>query len=185
MSDFRLFFDLGWGHIMNLEAADHILFLLALIMIFSFKDWRKVLLMVSFFTLAHTASMAALAFGLIKVQTHWVEVGIMLTIIITAISNLIGRSAGWHIAFSFIFGLIHGLGFAHSFVLMSRTYGQKWLLLLAFAAGIEAAQIVLIILFLSILWVLRKPMKISEKILTVALSFFILGYSLSLLLERI
>ncbi len=67
MSDFRLFFDLGWGHIMNLEAADHILFLLALIMIFSFKDWREVLLMVSFFTLAHTASMAALAFGLIKV----------------------------------------------------------------------------------------------------------------------
>ncbi len=190
MSQFDLFFHLGLKHILNLDAADHLLFLLALTSIFTFKDWKHLLAMVSLFTVSHTLSLAAAVYGRVKISDYWVELGIVLTIMITAVSNLLVKNhkaaVRWHLAFAFLFGLIHGMGFAHAFLMVSQGYGSKLYALLVFALGVETGQLAVIVLIVTVMSVLfRGLLKTSEKTLTTGTVFFILGYSLSLLLERL
>ena len=190
MSQFDLFFHLGLKHILNIDAADHLLFLLALTAIFKLKDWKHLLAMVSLFTVSHTLSLAASAYGWVKTSDYWVELGIVLTIIITALSNLFVKNhktaVQWHLTFAFLFGLIHGMGFAHAFLMISQGYKSKLYSLLVFALGVETGQVIVIVLIVAVLSIVfRRLLKTGEKTLTVGSVFFILGYSLSLLIDRI
>jgi hypothetical protein len=185
MNDFQLYFRLGLNHIISWSSIDHILFLLALIIVFSLRDWRKLLYLVSLFTVAHTSSLILSVYGILQVDETLIETLILWTILITAFSNLAINNprqvAGIHYYFSFFFGLIHGLGFATDFKMMITGQSQKLFPLLSFAAGIEIAQIILGSIILIVFLILNKIIKINQKELYRLISAVIIGYILAII----
>src|ERR1700753_3199179 len=147
MQDFSLYFHLGTGHILTLEALDHILFMAALCLRYLMKDWKKVIILVTAFTIGHSITLALSALGLVHFATRWIEFLIPLTIVATAINNLIQQPGQVEhpsklpviYFFALFFGLIHGLAFASSLLSL---VGKEGILvpLLAFNLGIDTAQ---------------------------------------------
>lgn len=185
MNDFQLYFKLGLHHILNWSSIDHILFLLALILVFTFKDWRKLLYLVTFFTIAHTTSLLLSVYGVIQVDENLIETLILWTILITALSNIVITNRKTltqvHYYFSFLFGLIHGLGFAKDFKMIITGQSEKLLPLLEFALGIETAQIILGIIILLVLTILSAIWLKKSRDLYILVSGMIMGYVLALL----
>jgi len=162
MQDFKLYFGIGIEHILNPEALDHILFVAALCLRYLIKDWKKVVVLVTAFTIGHSVTLALSALGLVHFPTRWIEFLIPLTIVATALNNLVQKPDRLEhpsrlpliYFFALFFGLIHGLAFANS--LLSLVGKDDLILpLLAFNLGIEAAQLVVVaaILVISFIFV--------------------------------
>lgn len=146
--DFLAFAALGVKHIVAREAADHILFLVALAAAYRPAEWRAVLGVVTAFTVGHSISLALAVTGRVPVTANVIELAIVVTIMITAIENLVATewSSGkrrWSFryrpAFAAIFGLVHGAGFAE--YLRQLFVEQVAIPLAGFNAGIEIGQI--------------------------------------------
>src|SRR5476649_420565 len=88
MSDFAFYFKLGWEHIISKDALDHQLFILALACVYTIKDIRKVLILVTAFTIGHSLTLALSVYDVIRFPSKWVEFLIPCTIFITALNNL-------------------------------------------------------------------------------------------------
>ena len=95
MPDFWIFFKIGLHHVLAIHGYDHLLFLIALTVPYVAKDWKRILILVSFFTLGHTLSLLLSVFNVIAIKTSLVELLIPITILVTAIFNLImaGKSS--------------------------------------------------------------------------------------------
>jgi len=87
MTDFGFYFKLGWEHIISIDALDHILFVFVLAAIYMLKDWKKVLILITSFTIGHSITLALSTMNLIEVSSKWVEFLIPCTIFFTAIAN--------------------------------------------------------------------------------------------------
>lgn len=169
MFDFRLYFGLGTDHILTWEAMDHILFIAALCLRYLIKDWRKVVVLVTAFTIGHSISLSLGALSLVHVNARLIEFLIPLTIIATAINNLFQRAAQVDhpsrlpaIYFlALFFGLIHGLAFASSFLSLE---GREGLLvhLLAFNLGVEAAQLLIVAIILAISFIFVQLIRLRR-----------------------
>lgn len=149
MSDFATYVTLGFRHITNLAAMDHILFLLALAAIYRLRDWRDSLWVVSAFTVGHSVTLGLAVTGWLTLPAQLIEFLIPLTIVATCIENLIVRDrrrALWggryRPVFAGVFGLVHGAGFAN--YLRSLFVDHVALPLFGFNAGIELGQIVVL-----------------------------------------
>lgn len=151
MEGFIFYIKLGFYHVMDLGAYDHILFLFALALPFNFKQWKAVLILVTIFTIAHCLSLALAVYGLLAVSAAWVEFLIPITILATAIFNCLMKidvdkhqHFGLHASITGFFGLIHGVGFSNYFRMLMADEPDKFWPLLGFAAGIEISQVVVI-----------------------------------------
>ena len=123
MSEFLLYFNIGLKHVLDVNAYDHVLFLIALVIPYAFKDWKNVLVLVSLFTIGHTLALLLSVYGVVQIQASLVEFLIPITILITAIFHLFtaGKSSkNESITFvaivTLFFGIIHGLGFSNYFI---------------------------------------------------------------------
>lgn len=150
MSDLVAFGTLGFHHIVDLNAADHLLFLLALGAIYRPRDWRAALLVVSAFTVGHSITLAAAALGWVTPPTRWIEFLIPVTIVATGVENLLrrehavaGRAARLRPVLALVFGLVHGAGFAT--YLRSLLGNAAVLPLLGFNLGVEVGQVVILL----------------------------------------
>lgn len=191
MQEFLIYFNMGLTHVLNINAYDHILFLIALMIPYAFKDWQRVLLLVSLFTIGHTLALFLSVFGMVKIPVNIVEFLIPITILITAIFHLFtaGKS-GKKESITFVavvtvfFGLIHGLGFSNYFnAIMVGTRADKMLPLLDFALGIEAAQIIVVIVVLIIAYLVQTVFRFSKRDWALVLSAFIIGVVLPMILQ--
>ncbi len=191
MSTFRLYFQLGIEHILDLQGFDHILFIVALCSLYTLRDWRKVLVLVTAFTLGHSITLALATMGVFRVNSALVEFLIPLTILITAASNVFRRQQGFssgkvHLNYIFAaaFGLIHGLGF--SGYLRSLLGRNKQIIepLLAFNLGIEIGQILIVAFFLLIAGLLVVVAGINKREWTLGVSATIAGMAIMLLLQN-
>jgi hypothetical protein len=151
MSELLTFIHLGFRHIIDVEAMDHILFLVALTAIYRRRDWRGSLWVVSAFTVGHSITLALAVTGALRLPTALIEFLIPLTIVATALENLVVRNRSraplrgrYRPVFAGIFGLVHGAGFAN--YLRSLFSGSIALPLFGFNLGIEAGQIVVLLL---------------------------------------
>jgi hypothetical protein len=151
MSELLTFIHLGFRHIIDVEAMDHILFLVALAAIYRRRDWRDSLWVVSAFTVGHSITLALAVTGALRLPTALIEFLIPLTIVATALENLVVRNRSraplrgrYRPVFAGIFGLVHGAGFAN--YLRSLFSGSIALPLFGFNLGIEAGQIVVLLL---------------------------------------
>ncbi len=153
MTDFTFYFGLGWQHIISWDAADHLLFITALSAIYLVKDWRKVLILVTAFTIGHSVTLALSVYDIIRINSTLVEFLIPVTILVTALLNVILKkndtSPGKYNYFlALFFGLIHGLGFANTIRFMLAKSQGIGLPLAGFNVGLEAGQILVVTILL-------------------------------------
>lgn len=189
MKDFIFYFKVGWTHIFSWDATDHIYFIIALAVVYTFFDWKKVLLLITAFTIGHALTLYLSALNLFKLDAAWVEFAIPCTIVLTALSNLLVKpsqsiSGMLQYALALGFGLIHGLGYAN-YIRMSLARDQHLIWsLFSFNLGLEAGQILIVLLVLSTKWILVSAKLISARLIQVFVSVFILIVSFLLVIER-
>lgn len=191
MSLFELYFKLGLQHIADLKGYDHILFILTLCAVYSLKEWKKVLVLVTAFTIGHSLTLALATLDLIRVNGDLIEFLIPLTIFVTAIANLFvrkqkGNSGLYYLRYAaaLFFGLIHGLGFSN--YLRSLLGSERGLVLplFSFNVGIEVGQIIIVSLIMLLTKVVVDLIGLPRREWHVLLSGAGLGISLVLMLER-
>ncbi len=188
--EFQMYFNLGLKHVLDWKAYDHVLFLIVLTIFYSFKDWKKVLWLITAFTLGHTLTLALSAYDLIYVKMRIVEFLIPLTILLTAIYNLIRvkkppKSIKITLFFAFIFGLIHGLGFSSYFKILVDDTSDKIIPLLEFAVGIEIAQLIVVIAILLLSFVVLNILKRPKRDWVLVISSIVIGVVIPMVIERI
>ncbi|WP_333693219.1 HupE/UreJ family protein [Flavobacterium sp.] len=191
MSEFWLYFNLGLKHVLDINGYDHVLFLMALSVPYAFKDWKRVLLLVSLFTLGHTLALILAVYEVLIIKASLVEFLIPITILITALFHLFtaGKSAKKEsitfVAFvTLFFGIIHGLGFSNYFkVILPGDNSDKLLPLLEFALGIEAAQIIVVLGVLILSYIVQTFFRFSKRDWTLVMSSFIVGVVLPMIVE--
>jgi hydrogenase/urease accessory protein HupE len=190
MNDFNLYFRLGTGHILTIEALDHILFVAALCLRYDWKEWKKVAIMVTAFTIGHSLTLALTALHLLDVPTKWIEFLIPMTIVFTAISNLgFARKHSTPASLPVIyflalfFGMIHGMAYATNFLALEGSEGLVGHLF-AFNVGIEVAQLLVVVIVLSISFIFVHLLKIPSKYWLTIASLVILILSLNMAFHR-
>lgn len=191
MSEFWIYVKIGLHHVLDIEGYDHILFLIALTVPYAFKDWKRILLLVSIFTIGHTLALILSVFGVIMIKAELVEFLIPVTILLTALYNLFAAGkAGKKDSINVIgfitlfFGVIHGLGFSNYFKsLLSGSASDKIAPLLEFALGIEIAQVVVVLVVLLIWFILQHFARFSKRDFTLVASAFVIGVVVPMLLE--
>ena len=160
---------------LDLNAYDHILFLMALTIPYTFRLWKQVLTLVTIFTIAHCLSLALSAYRAVEVDAGLIEFLIPVTILLTALFNL-REGLKEHSVLSFrlqagataFFGLIHGFGFSNYFKMLIAGEEEKLNPLLGFATGIELSQVVVILGVLLLAALLEEGLKLPRK-------YFIVG----------
>ncbi len=149
MSELVTFMHLGFRHITDLAALDHILFLLALAAIYRRRDWRDSLWVITAFTAGHSVTLALAVTGALRLPTPLIEFLIPVTIVVTGVENIVVRRreraplrGGYRPVFAGVFGLVHGAGFAN--YLQSLFTGSIAVPLLGFNIGIELGQLLVL-----------------------------------------
>jgi hypothetical protein len=190
MSDFAFYFQMGWEHIISRDALDHQLFVLALACVYTIGDFKKVLILVTAFTIGHSLTLALSVYDIIRFPSKWVEFLIPCTIFVTALNNILQidakeRSARINYYLALFFGLIHGMGFANAIrIMLAKDQTIGWGLF-GFNIGLEVGQIfcVAIILIVSLLFL--NLLKINRRDWIFFLSAGVFALSLKMALERL
>lgn len=191
MSLFELYFKLGLQHIADLKGYDHILFILILCAVYSIKEWRRVLILITAFTIGHSLTLALATLDLIRVDGDVIEFLIPLTIFVTALANVLNRkqtvsTLQHYLKYSaaLFFGLIHGLGFSN--YLRSLLGSEKGLALplFSFNVGIEIGQILIVSIIMVLTFVVVDLLKFPRREWHILLSGAGMGISLVLMFER-
>ncbi len=191
MNDFKLYLEIGFQHIANLRGFDHILFILALTIRFQFDDWRKVLILVTAFTIGHSITLALSVLNLVNYSAKWIEFLIPLTILITAFSNLFIKKFVFKTKFPLIyflalfFGLVHGLGFSNYLKSLLGKDQSIISQLLAFNIGLELGQLMIVFFILLISFIFVTIIKINRREFLLFISAAIFALALNMALERI
>lgn len=192
MSEFWVYFNLGLKHVLDFKAYDHVLFLMALIIPYHFKDWSRVLVLISLFTIGHTIALLLSVFGIISVKVNLVEFLIPITILVTALYYLFtaGKTNKKNDNISFVaiitlfFGIIHGLGFSNYFkAILPGNASDKLLPSLEFALGIEAAQLIVVFIVLFLSYLVQTVFRFSKRDWTLVMASFIVGVVIPLVIK--
>ncbi|KLT64154.1 HupE/UreJ family protein [Pedobacter sp. BMA] len=190
MQDFIFYFKLGWEHIISADALDHQLFILALVAIYSYTNLKQVLILVTAFTIGHSATLLLSVLDIIRFESKWVEFLIPCTIVITALSNLLRKnfslkSVKINYFFALGFGLIHGMGFANSIRMMLAKDQHLGWGLFGFNLGLEAGQIFVVLIILLITFVIFNYTRIKRMSWVLFISAGVFSLALKMALERI
>lgn len=197
MESFLIYLKLGFEHITDINGYDHILFILALCIIYSIREWKRVLILVTAFTLGHSLTLGLAVLEIINVDSALIEFLIPVTIILTCLANVMGykhrtisrtsyepSNIYAQYALAVIFGLIHGMGFSNYLKSLLGKGESIVLELFAFNLGLEIGQLlivggsfVLALLFLELINVRRSTW-------VMVCSGFIAGLSFHLLMEK-
>jgi hydrogenase/urease accessory protein HupE len=189
MSDVWFYFTMGWQHIISLDALDHQLFILALTVLFTLKEWKRVLILVTAFTIGHSITLALSTLKILTVPSRFVEFLIPCTIVITAVINIIKPTvANKKIQLNYIlamfFGLIHGLGFANALKFMLAEDQSLGWSLLSFNLGLEAGQIILVIILILLAHIFLTYLKTNRRYWIISISALVLVVSIKMAVER-
>ncbi|MBB5638581.1 hypothetical protein HDE68_004513 [Pedobacter cryoconitis] len=169
MQDFALYFELGWQHILNWKAYDHILFVIVLCAAYTLTDWKRMLLLVTTFTVGHSITLALSILKVITVKTDLIEFLIPVTILVTAASNIMSgkssRPKGVQLKYilALFFGLIHGLlGFSNYLNSLRGKSTNIAAEIFAFNIGLEFGQILIVTGILLIFFILINIFKVKR-----------------------
>jgi hypothetical protein len=192
MSEFLIYFQIGLKHVLDIYAYDHVLFLIALTVPFSFKDWKRMALLITVFTIGHTMALLLSVFDVIAIRVNVVELLIPITILITAFFNLFtagksNKKESINLIFfvTLFFGIIHGLGFSNYFkAILGGSPTSKLLPLAEFALGIEAAQISVVFIVLIVSYIVQTAFRFSKRDWALVMSAFVIGVVLPIIIDN-
>lgn len=192
MNEFYIYFQLGLHHVLDLHAYDHLLFLVALMAPFLFKDWKKVLILITLFTVGHTFALFLSVFNIIFVKSTVIEFLIPITIVLSSTYNILAikkTSKNNNLTIidflTLFFGLIHGLGFSNYIKnILGGSAVSKILPLTEFAIGIEAAQLIVVVAILTLAAIFQVLFKTSKRDWILVLSSIIIGIVLPMIFQN-
>lgn len=192
MSEFWIYFEKGWRHIFNLFACNHILFIIALAVPYVFKDWIRLFLLVSVFTLGHTLALLLSVFGVIIIKGNLIDFLIPTTILLVAFFNLFNagkssKQASINIVgfVTLFFGILHGLGFAGYFKsILGISSQSKVLPIVEFALGIMASQLMVVFVVLLLSYSVQTVFRFSKRDWILVMSSFVIGVVLPMIIEN-
>ncbi|MEY3351289.1 MAG: hypothetical protein RIQ50_1400 [Bacteroidota bacterium] len=189
MNDFLFYFKIGWEHILSWNATDHLLFMVALSIVYTYRDYKKVLVLVTAFTIGHAITLYLTALDQIRVNTNLVELLIPCTILITSLFNILYSSdqqKGMRLQYgiALCFGLIHGMGYANYIRMMLASDQHLIWGLFSFNVGLEMGQIVAVLVVILITWLSSKISWLSRKYLIASVSVCIGLASIYLIISR-
>lgn len=192
MSSFTSYLILGLQHILNIQAIDHLLFILSITCVYRIFDIKKLLYLITAFTLGHSVTLGLATLKWISANPTWIEFLIPCTILFSAIGNLYfkenklkQKNLPWgNYALVAGFGLIHGLGFSN--YLQSLLGKEQSLLapLFAFNIGLEIGQIFVVATILAVSTFLLEVLKSKLRHYVLVISGLIIGLVLPMILER-
>lgn len=183
---FSTYFQLGFEHITDLNGYDHMLFLFALCAAYLYADWKKILVLVTAFTVGHSITLALAVLNFIPINAAWIEFLIPITIVLTAVKNVwfrSDRSASVTYLMALGFGLIHGMGFSN--YLRSLLGDDILMPLLSFNIGLEVGQLLVVAVIFLIQFALINAISVKQKHWNFAVSLVAGGISLLLAAQRI
>lgn len=191
MSEFELYFELGKDHILDYKNGyDHILFVVALCSLYLIRDWKKILILVTAFTIGHSITLALATLEIISANQNLIEFLITVTIFITAVSNIFrrteisDRTTYINYGYALFFGLIHGLGFSNylrSILGKDRSIVTQ---LFAFNLGLELGQIIIVGIFLVIAFLLVDLFTVNRRDWKLVIASAIAGIALILMKDK-
>jgi hypothetical protein len=192
MSEFQLYFGLGKDHILDYKNGyDHILFLVALCALYIGRDWRKILILVTAFTIGHSITLALSTLNIVRVKPELIEFLIPLTIFITASSNLFKNENNisdspmqMNYFYASFFGLIHGLGFSNYLRTILGRDKSIITQLFAFNLGLEFGQIIIVVLFMSVCFILVDLFGLNRRDWKMVISSAVAGIALILMKDH-
>jgi hypothetical protein len=189
MQDFWLYFQLGWQHILDWQGYDHILFVVVLCVTYAISDWRRVLILVTAFTVGHSVTLALSVFKVITINTSLIEFLIPVTILITATANILNkkpknRGTNFKYLLALFFGLIHGMGFSNYLKSLLGKSTSIVVELLAFNLGLEVGQVIIVVGILLLSFLLIWIVKIKRWDWNFFISSAIFGISFIMAAER-
>lgn len=181
----------GINHVLDINAYDHVLFLIVLTIPYLFRDWKRVFLLVSTFTIGHTVSLVLAAYDIVSVNGQLIEFLIPVTILIVAVFNVFTAGKGPQkskvgvLFFSTLFfGLIHGLGFAREFHMLVGKTDSKLELLVEFALGIEISQIIIVFCVLFLGYIMQTIFRFSRRDWMMVISAIVVGLVIPMIMRR-
>ena len=192
MSSFQMYLTLGIDHIANLNAYDHILFILTLCAVYHIKQWRKLLVLITAFTIGHSITLGLATLKFINIPTNLIEFLIPVTILVTAFANILQKSGKismkahfFKYSLALFFGLIHGLGFSN--YLKSLLGREDSIIgpLFSFNLGIEIGQFLIVSIIILFTWILVDLLGVKRREWNLILSGAGLGISLVIILDRL
>ena len=187
-----MYLSLGIDHIADIKAYDHILFILTLCAVYQVNQWRKLLILITAFTIGHSITLALASLKFINVSTNLIEFLIPVTILITALANILQKSGKISLKahyfkyfLALFFGLIHGLGFSN--YLKSLLGKESSIIgpLFSFNLGIEIGQFLIVAIIVLITWILVDMLGVKRREWNLILSGAGLGISLVIILDRL
>jgi hypothetical protein len=191
---FSAYLKLGFEHITDLGGYDHILFIVALCAIYRIQAWRQVALLVTAFTIGHSLTLAMAALDVIRFPMKWTEFFIPVTIVLTALYNVVFHKPDEKVnirnmsyLITLLFGFIHGMGFSGFLrsTLMPGEEGQLITQLFAFNLGVELGQLLIVAIIMLIAYVALNIFKVKEREWNLFISGMAAGPALIMALERI
>lgn len=190
LKEFWFNVEYGINHVLDINAYDHVLFLIVLVVAYTFSDWKRVLLLATTFTVGHTLSLILAAYGIVHVNGTLVEFLIPVSILVIAIYNVFtaGKGArkekvGVLFVTTLFFGLVHGLGFAREFKILVGNSDSKLVSLLEFALGIEIAQLIIVFLALFLGYLFQTVFRFSKRDWVLVVSSIVIGLAIPMVLE--
>ena len=191
MDEFWIYLKLGLTHVLDFNAYDHVLYLIALVASYDFFRWKRVLWLVTIFTIGHTLSLVLAGYDILKVNMQWVEFLIPVSIIIASVYNLTiaGRrnqdNKKWLLYMvTLFFGLVHGFGFSSYFQMLAAKKDQILAMLIEFALGIELAQIIVVLMVLIIGFITKRAFRVAKRDWILVTSSLVIGMALPILIEK-
>lgn len=189
MTDFQLYFTLGREHILDVQGYDHILFVIALCSVYQPSEWKKVLVLVTAFTIGHSLTLAMVVLDWLSVDGDLIEFLIPITILITAIGNILTRNTDFNAKrmslnyfFAAFFGLIHGMGFSNYLKGMIGSSNSIITELFAFNLGLEFGQVLIVTAFMLLAFIFMTIIGTSRKDWILAISSAVAGIAITLIL---
>jgi hypothetical protein len=180
----------GMYHILDVNAYDHILFLIVLTIPYLFKDWKRILFLVTIFVIGHSVSLAFATYDVISVSNKWIEFLIPMTILIIALFNVFtagkktqNKKVGLLFFITLFFGLIHGLGFVNVFESTISKSESKLISLLEISLGIEVGQLIVVFIILFLAFLCQTLFRFSKRDWVMVISAIVVGLLIPMLIK--
>lgn len=187
---FPVYLQLGFDHISDLKGYDHILFIIALCAVYSVSDWRRILILVTAFTIGHSITLALSALHIIHVSPYLIELLIPVTILLTALQNFWYKPSNarkWspNYFLALLFGFIHGMGFSNYFRSLLGQEADILIPLLAFNIGVELGQLCIVACIMIADLLVVKIGKVKQQYWNITVSVIAAVLSIVMIIQRI
>ena len=191
MHPFEFYLKLGFEHIADVAAYDHILFLVALCAVYRIEEWKKILILVTAFTIGHSITLVLVSLEIFTIPSKIIKFLIPLTILITALHNVLDaddtvRSIKMkrNYAMALFFGMIHGMDFSNYFKALIMDPSDILVPLLGFNVGIELGQLLIVFFIVAIAFLVLNVLKAKHREWNLFISGAASGMSLISMLEN-